>query len=32
MRLEEKLEEIKQVFGLKGEKLNMDLGPLGNLM
>ncbi|SFQ98554.1 gas vesicle protein K [Desulfoscipio geothermicus] len=32
MRLEEKLEELKQVFGLEGEELNIDLGPLGNLM
>lgn len=32
MRLEEKLEEIMQIFGLEGEELNIDLGPLGNLM
>lgn len=32
MKLEEKLEEIKGIFGLKGEDLNIDLGPLGNLM
>ncbi|SFG88591.1 Gas vesicle protein K [Desulfotomaculum arcticum] len=32
MKLEEKLEELKIVFGLEGEELNIDLGPLGNLM
>ena len=32
MKLEEKLEELKRVFGLEGEELNIDLGPLGNLM
>lgn len=32
MKLEEKMEEIKEVFGLEGEELNIDLGPLGNLM
>ncbi len=32
MKLEEKLEELKQVFGLEDEELNIDLGPLGNLM
>ncbi|HET7273964.1 MAG TPA: gas vesicle protein K [Longimicrobiaceae bacterium] len=31
-RLEEKLEEIKEVFGLAGEDLNIDLGPLGKLL
>lgn len=31
-RLEEKLEEIKEVFGLAGEELNVDLGPLGRLL
>ncbi|WP_081410946.1 gas vesicle protein K [Desulfotruncus alcoholivorax] len=32
MKLEEKLEELKIAFGLEGEELNIDLGPLGNLM
>lgn len=31
-RLEEKMEEIKEVFGLAGEELNVDLGPLGRLL
>jgi CRISPR/Cas system-associated endonuclease Cas1 len=30
--LEEKMEELKMVFGLEGKDLNIDLGPLGNLM
>lgn len=32
MRLEEKMEELKAAFGLEGEELNLDLGPLGNLI
>ncbi|WP_160724734.1 gas vesicle protein K [Bacillus sp. USDA818B3_A] len=32
MRLEEKMEELKIIFGLENEDLNIDLGPLGNLM
>jgi hypothetical protein len=32
MRLQEKLEEIKNQFGLEGEDLNIDLGPLGRLI
>jgi hypothetical protein len=32
MRLEERLEEIKKVFGIAGEDLNIDLGPLGRLI
>ena len=32
LRLSEKLEEIKLVFGLEGEELNIDLGPLGKLL
>ncbi|NHM26758.1 gas vesicle protein K [Desulfofundulus sp. TPOSR] len=32
MRLEEKMEELKQLFGLKDEDLNLKLGPLGDLM
>ncbi|AVR00538.1 Gas vesicle protein K [Oceanobacillus picturae] len=32
MNLEEKMEELKEIFGLDAEDLNIDLGPLGNLM
>ena len=32
LRLSEKLEEIKLVFGLEDEELNIDLGPLGKLL
>ncbi|HUP89003.1 MAG TPA: gas vesicle protein K [Longimicrobiales bacterium] len=32
MRLQDKLEEIKNQFGLAGEDLNIDLGPLGRLI
>lgn len=32
MNLEEKMEELKVIFGLDAEDLNIDLGPLGNLM
>lgn len=32
MRLEEKMEELKVVFGLENEDLNIELGPLGKLM
>jgi len=32
LNLEEKMEELKTVFGLEGKDLNIDLGPLGNLM
>ncbi|MUV37885.1 Protein GvpK [Lentibacillus sp. JNUCC-1] len=32
MNLEEKMEELKDVFGLTAEDLNIDLGPLGNLL
>ncbi|MBI4684687.1 MAG: gas vesicle protein K [Nitrospirae bacterium] len=32
MRLENKMEELKKVFGLKDEDLNLNLGPLGDLM
>jgi hypothetical protein len=31
-KLEEKMEEIKEVFGLAGEELNIDLGPLGKVL
>lgn len=30
--LEEKMEEMKDYFGLTAEDLNIDLGPLGNLL
>lgn len=32
MKLEQKMEELKAEFGLSDEDLNLDLGPLGNLM
>jgi hypothetical protein len=32
MRLQERLGEIKTAFGLTGEDLNIDLGPLGRLL
>ena len=32
LRLEEKMLEIKGVFGLAGEELNIDLGPLGKAL
>lgn len=32
MRLERKMLEIKEVFGLADEELNIDLGPLGKLL
>lgn len=32
MRLKERLGEIQEVFGLSGEELNIDLGPLGRLL
>ncbi|MFA1818888.1 gas vesicle protein K [Virgibacillus oceani] len=32
MNLEDKMEELKEVFNLDAEDLNIDLGPLGNLM
>lgn len=32
MRLEEKMDELLDVFSLKKKDLNIDLGPLGNLM
>lgn len=31
-RLEEKMGQMKDVFGLAGEELNIDLGPLGKLL
>ena len=32
LRLEEKMLEIKDIFGLAGEELNIDLGPLGKAL
>jgi hypothetical protein len=32
MALEERMEELKQTFGLRDEDLNLDLGPLGSLL
>ena len=32
LRLEEKMDEIREVFGLASEELNIDLGPLGKLL
>jgi hypothetical protein len=32
MKLEARMEELKVVFGLEGEELNLNLGPLGDLM
>jgi hypothetical protein len=32
MALAERMEELKDTFGLTDEDLNLDLGPLGNLM
>ena len=32
MLLEQRMEELKEQFGLEDEDLNLDLGPLGQLM
>jgi hypothetical protein len=32
MKLENKMDELKQLFGLEDEDLNLNLGPLGDLM
>jgi hypothetical protein len=32
MALEQRMEELKQDFGLTDEDLNLNLGPLGNLL
>ena len=32
MRLEEKIAELKMIFGLENEELNIELGPLGKLI
>jgi len=32
LKLENKMKELKQIFGLKDEELNLNLGPLGDLI
>ena len=32
LRLQERLDDVKEVFGLTDEDLNVDLGPLGRLL
>jgi len=32
MKLENKMEELKKIFNLTDEDLNLNLGPLGDLM
>ena len=32
MKLENKMQELKGIFGLTDEELNLNLGPLGDLM
>lgn len=32
LKLEQRMAEMKRLFGLKDEDLNLNLGPLGNLM
>ncbi|MEH7176806.1 gas vesicle protein K [Neobacillus vireti] len=32
MNLEEKMDELKEIFGLEDDDLNIDLGPLGSLL
>ncbi|MHB8658900.1 MAG: gas vesicle protein K [Solirubrobacteraceae bacterium] len=32
MALSERMEELKLAFGLEGEELNLNLGPLGDLL
>jgi len=32
MKLENKMKELKDIFGLKDEDLNLNLGPLGDLL
>lgn len=32
LKLDNKMVEMRKIFGLKEEDLNLDLGPLGNLM
>ncbi|MEI7555751.1 gas vesicle protein K [Candidatus Chlorohelix sp.] len=32
IRLEARMKELKEIFGLQDEELNLNLGPLGNLL
>ena len=32
MALEERMEELKEIFGLRDEDLNLNLGPVGRLL
>ncbi len=32
MRLDEKMDELREIFELEKEDINLDLGPLGNLL
>lgn len=32
MRLQERMDELKEIFGLADDDLNLDLGPLGRLL
>jgi len=32
MKIEDKMKELKEIFGLKDEELNINLGPLGDLL
>jgi len=32
MKLSQRMEDLKLAFGLEGEELNLNLGPLGDLM
>lgn len=32
LKLEDKMQGLKEIFGLKDEELNLNLGPLGDLM
>lgn len=32
MKLQQRMEQLKHEFGLEGEDLNLNLGPLGNLL
>jgi len=32
MKIEDKMKELKKIFGIKDEELNINLGPLGDLM
>jgi hypothetical protein len=32
MLLEQRMDELKEVFGLEDKDLNLDLGPLGSLL